>query len=84
MADFKKIAQKAVDEAAEELKKDTDAGKVDEAIKTIDAVNMVAEVVENAIKDTGQDPEKISEEVLDQIAKNSAKAAISEGVKSLG
>ena len=82
--DLKQIVQTAVEEAAEELKKETDAAKVDEAIGVIDAVNMIAGVVENAIKDTGKTPEELGEEAVKEIAKNSAKAAILEGVKALG
>ena len=81
--DLKQIAQTAVEEAAEELKKETDAAKVDEAIRVIDAVNMIAGVVENAIKDIGKTPEELGEEAVKEIAKNSAKAAISEGIKKL-
>ncbi len=81
--DLKQIAQTAVEEAAEELKKETDAAKVDEAIEAIDAVNMIAGVVENAIKDIGKTPEELGEETVKEIAKNSAKAAISEGIKKL-
>ena len=82
--DFKKIAQVAVDEVVAELKQEMDNGKIDEAVKAIDAVNMIAEVVQNTIKDIGADPEKLGEQGIKEIAKESAKAAILEGVKVLG
>jgi len=82
--DFKKITQIAVDEVVAELKQEMDNEKIDEAVKTIDAVNMVAGVVQSTIKDIGADPEKLGEEAIKQIAKESAKAAILEGIKTLG
>jgi len=82
--DFKKITQIAVDEVVAELKQEMDNEKIDEAVKAIDAVNMVAGVVQNTIKDIGADPEKLGEEAIKQIAKESAKAAILEGIKTLG
>ena len=82
--DFKKIVQTAVDEVVAELKQEMDNGKIDEVVKTIDAVNMIAGVVQNAIKEAGTEPEKLGEQGIKEIAKESAKAAILEGLKALG
>ena len=45
---------------------------------------MTSEVVQSAIKDTGADPETLGEQKIKDIAKESAKAAILEGIKVLG
>ena len=82
--DFKKIIQAGVDEAVAELKKEMDNEKIDKAVKTIDAVNMITEVVQNTIKNINSDPEKLGEQAIRNMAKESAKAAILGGVKALG
>ncbi len=81
--DFKKIVQVAVDEVVGELKQEIDNEKIDETVRAIDAVNMITEVVQNTLKDIGADPEQLGEEGIKKIAKESAKAAILESVKTL-
>lgn len=82
--DYKKIAQIAVEEVVKELKKEKDAEKIDKVVKSIDFVDMIAEVVESTIKEMGMDPGELGEEGIKEIAKSSAKGAILEGLKRLG
>ena len=81
--DFNKIAREAVSEVAEELKKENDPSKVDQAIEVIDAVNMIEGVVKNTLDELEVNAETLGEEKIREIAVNSAKAAILEGMKNL-
>lgn len=79
--DYKKITEEAVEEVVKDLKKEGDNEKIDEIVKTIDAVNMVAGIVQDTIKKMDIDPEELGEEGIKKIAKKSAEAAISASIK---
>ncbi len=79
--DFKNISQIAIKEVVEELKKEFDDKKINQVIETLDVVNMIAEVVQNTVKEMGLSPDKLGEEGIKEIAKASAKSAILEGIK---
>lgn len=81
--DYKKISQEAVEETILELKKEVDSQKIDQVVELIDAANMIAGVVQKTIKQTGLSPEKIGEPGIKNIAKESARAALLEGLKNL-
>jgi len=78
---YKKITQEAVEEVVEDLKKEGDSEKIDEIVKTIDAVNMITKIVQDTIERMNLDPEKLGEQGIKEIAKKSAEAAISAGIK---
>lgn len=75
---LRKIVEVAVEEAAKELGGKFDEKKINDTIKTIDIVEIVEGAVRGVMKDVGPDQEK-----LKIITRESAKAAILEGLKRL-